>query len=378
MKDNLVKWVIASFLVVLAILVVVAIVSVRNIQRSIATSDWVNHTQAIILETDAILSSLRAGDAALMTFLLTDNARDRTSYQTAYKEMVEEHLKVAQALTRNEPGLSQQVAALETAVSNHIDMARQTIKLRQDGGAEAVRKRLAADADVETIKTIEHYVAQIKADARRQLVERDKASHLAAQTTGWTVRTGLGINFALLALMTVFIRDDIAARQKAAKALEEANAQLEVKVQERTAELAQANQTLREENLQRRWGNQALEHQLRYSQLIINSINDLVFVISKASNITRINPAVVNTTGFQATEVIGQPLARVLTLPKAGEDGDPITIAMRQGRDLRDTAANLVNKSGRTRPIQFSLYPLRDKDKVVGAVVTVRALSPNA
>ena len=68
----------------------------------------------------------------------------------------------------------------------------------------------------------------------------------------------------------------------------------------------------------------------------------------------------------------------MLTLPKAGEDGDPITIAMRQGRDLRDTTANLVNKSGRTRPIQFSLYPLRDKDKVVGAVVTVRALSPNA
>ena len=58
---------------------------------------------------------------------------------------------------------------------------------------------------------------------------------------------------------------------------------------DRTAELASTNATLSTENLERQWANQALEHQLRYNHLIVDSINDLVFVLTKALNISRVN-----------------------------------------------------------------------------------------
>jgi PAS domain-containing protein len=167
----------------------------------------------------------------------------------------------------------------------------------------------------------------------------------------------------------------LAARRKAAHALEEANAHLEAKVQERTAELVQSNHSLKQENLERRWSYQALDHQLRYNQLIINSIAELVFVVSRALNISRVNPAVVHETNWEPQELISQSIERVLQLPPdpaGGASQNPLTSAMREGRQLQDRPANLLTRSGRIIPVYYTLIPLHDQDKIVGGVVTVR------
>ena len=98
MKDNIETRVIGLFLVMVGILIYVAISSLNNIARSIETSDWVNHTHDVILQADAVMSSLHAGDAALRTYLLTGDRRDQGAYRTAYGEMLE-HLAEAKALT---------------------------------------------------------------------------------------------------------------------------------------------------------------------------------------------------------------------------------------------------------------------------------------
>jgi PAS domain S-box-containing protein len=159
--------------------------------------------------------------------------------------------------------------------------------------------------------------------------------------------------------------------------LAEANATLEAKVKERTAELAATNERLVAENQERQWGAQALEHQLRYSQLIINSISDLIFVTTKALNVSRINPAVTQRTGRQSTELVNGPLSRVVTLARPGPSAfDPLAQALKEGRELQDEPAMVTSKDGRTVPARLSLIPLRDRDKVVGSVVTVH-LAPD-
>src|SRR5215216_2733851 len=110
-RENVVKRVITVFLLVLAILSLVAYVTVDNVRRSTETGLWINNTHAIILESDAILSSLHEGDAALRSYLITGDARDQSAYRSAYQEMVE-HLEVAKALTKNEAGQNQRIAAL--------------------------------------------------------------------------------------------------------------------------------------------------------------------------------------------------------------------------------------------------------------------------
>jgi PAS domain-containing protein len=101
----------------------------------------------------------------------------------------------------------------------------------------------------------------------------------------------------------------------------------------------------------------------------------MVFVISRALNVSRINPAVVHQTDWQAQDLIAQSIQRVLQLPtEAGgaSEQNPLSQAMRDGREIQDRPAILTTRSGRTIPVRFSLVPLHDQDKVVGGVVTVR------
>jgi PAS domain-containing protein len=328
----------------------------------------------------------------LRTYLITGDERDKQSYQNAYSTMDQgyrgayskmvEILVQAKALTRSgdeEEPLRSRFLELQNLISNRIDVARSIVKAREQGGLEAVRQQFKSHPDVESIFKIERSVNNIIETENGLLRARDEQQHLQAQATKTTVYTGLGVNFVLVALVVWLMRDDLAARRKAAEALEEANAQLETKVQERTAELVKTNQTLKQENLERRWSYQALDHQLRYNQLIINSIAELVFVISRALNVSRVNPAVVQLTSWEPQELISQSIERILQFPPdpaGGASQNPLTAALRDGRQLQDRPANLLARSGKIIPVLYTLIPLHDQDKIVGGVVTVRVQIP--
>jgi CHASE3 domain sensor protein len=392
MKETIEQRVVGLFVLMLAILAYVAWSSVHNIKENIKSNDWVNHTHDVIIHAGEILSYLHAGDAGLRTYLITGDERDKQSYQNAYSTMDQgyrgayskmvEILVQAKALTRSgdeEEPLRSRFLELQNLISNRIDVARSIVKAREQGGLEAVRQQFKSHPDVESIFKIERSVNNIIETENGLLRARDEQQHLQAQATKTTVYTGLGVNFVLLALVVWLMRDDLIARRKAAQALEEANAMLEAKVQERTAELLKSNQSLKQENLERRWSYQALDHQLRYNQLIINSIAELVFVISRALNISRVNPAVVHATNWEPQELISQSIERILQFPPdpaGGASQNPLTAALRDGRQLQDRPANLLARSGKIIPVLYTLIPLHDQDKIVGGVVTVRVQIP--
>lgn len=375
MKSYIEKRIIAVFLLAFAVLAVVAVVAVRNVHRAIASSDWVNHTHAVVMELDAMVSSLHAGDAALRDYLWTGDARDQAAYREAFSA-AEEHLEVAKVMTQQELSQYQWVTQLEPLLAQHAEFTQQAIKTQPAGG-EAIRQFLTTAAGGRALREIRRLVEKIKADEQELLRQRDTASYLQAQTTRWTVWTGVIINFLLLALGGWLIHNHLEARRQAAAALADANLQLEAKVQTRTAELTRAVQALESENLENKWANQSLEHQLRYTQLIIDSISDLVLVVTKAVNISRINSAVVHHTAFEAQELIGQPWHRIVRLRQEGgvaTDSGWVAHSVKEGREIQECPADVVNRDGQAAPARFSLFPLRDQDKIVGGVIILHML----
>jgi HAMP domain-containing protein len=136
---------------------------------------------------------------------------------------------------------------------------------------------------------------------------------------------------------------------------------------------------LKEQHLERRWASQSLEHQLHYNQLIINSISDLVFVLTKSLNISRINPAVVRLTGFTEVELLKAPLGRqVRLMPPSGSMNPPapdtLIVALKDGRIMEDLPARITGKDGTETAVFLTLVPLRDNNRVVGGVVTLRVV----
>jgi nitrogen fixation/metabolism regulation signal transduction histidine kinase len=140
-------------------------------------------------------------------------------------------------------------------------------------------------------------------------------------------------------------------------------------------------EALKEQLLERRWASQSLEHQLKYNNLIIDSMGELVFVLTKTLNISRINPAVSKYAGYAPADVIRLPLCRVVTLVKsegsdAAESTSAMVAALKAGQSMYDMPAIITAKNGEEIGARLTLVSLQDGNAVVGAVVTLRVGQP--
>ncbi|MBI3877452.1 MAG: CHASE3 domain-containing protein [Verrucomicrobia bacterium] len=372
--ETLERRLLAGFGVVLAVFAVIVAQAVRHSLQSIESSDWVNHTHAVILEADGIVSSLNAAEAAYRAFLITGTARDQAAYRAAYAEMLE-HLEVGKSLTAGDARQQTLFKSLEPLLQRRLDAARASIQARQERGSDAARQLLEADSGAVELRNVQQAVSQLKQEENQLLQRHDQASREQARWMRWLLFTGLGLDLLLLGFLFWLVRADLAVRRAAALALKNQNELLEVKVRERTAELASSIESLEIENLERRWAHEAIERLYRHSEETVRAVDQGVFVISRRGTVLRVNPAVVRLTGWESKDLIGQPLARFVR-PAGAVSGatpwesDPLNAAMKEGRELQRLPAVVAHKDGRNITVRYSSQPVRDQDRVVGAIVT--------
>ncbi|MDM7911715.1 MAG: PAS domain S-box protein, partial [Methanotrichaceae archaeon] len=90
------------------------------------------------------------------------------------------------------------------------------------------------------------------------------------------------------------------------KELEEIRADLELKVQERTAELARANKALQEEVVQRKTAEEMLRLANQHLQDIVEFLPDATFVIDGNNKVTAWNKAMEKMTGVRKEDIMGK------------------------------------------------------------------------
>ncbi len=365
--------VLAFFILILVVLVGVVVASLRNLNRSIATADWVNHTHALITELDSLQPLLAAAEGDLSRYLLTSDQRDHVDYQDKFAQLGES-INVVNALIAGSPDEQALFAPIAAILTRRAELANRIVQLKKTGDTDTLKKLLSDDAESNERRELARAVEKFREKQAELLSDRDRLSYIQAETTRWTVLSGVVLDFLLLCGAAWLIRDDLAARRRATHLLEQTNEQLEAKVRQRTVELSDTNAKLVLQNIEDRWARQALEHQNRYNLLIIDSISDAVFVITKLMNISRMNPAAVHLTGLEPVDLVDRPLSRVLRLEghdPAQTTYDPLARTLVDGHELRAKPAVLTTKPGNSVRILLSIFPLRDGDKVVGGVVVI-------
>lgn len=366
-NDNIEQRMMALFGVVAALLILVAAVALKNVKRTEVSSDWVNSTHAVILESVAIETALHTAESNLRSYVLSGDARDQAAYREAFSEMVE-HLDVAKSMTKADPRQQERIRELDTLVRKRVEFSRNVVTTLQEQGFEAAKQLIQGDAADHTLADIKRLVGKLKDEEAELLQGRDRENYLSAQSTRWTVYVAAVLNVAIIGLIFWLIRHDLKARRLAADAMRMANEQLEEKVTARTEELIKVNDTLTLENLERKWSQSILERQFRHFEQILHSIGDAIFVISRTGRIIRVNPPATKKTGLQVKELIGEPLSSVLVTTENPEVS-PFITALKEGRDLVGVSASIRSRSGEAIKVMARAFPVRDNDKVVGSVV---------
>ncbi len=370
-KEPLLRRVHALFLAMLAVTLAVAVAAVRTIDRNMRSADWVNQTHGLIYELDGMASNLLAGEGRLRSHALTRDAADLSGARADLGAVLD-HLAVARAVLKDDPAASAVLAALERVAQQRLEFADALGAARERDDDEALRRLLQRDSASSAPADFRREVERLRSRQFELLSERDRESYRQAHDTRWVVGLGALANVLLAVGVAWLVREDLALRRRTTAALQAAHDALEERVRERTAELTATNRRLVAENRARQWTSLSQEHQLRYHQLIVNAVSDLVLVLTKELTVTRINPAVAHATGRTEEEVLGQPLARLVRFADPG-GGEALARALRDGREF-STPVQLVGRDG--PPAALSLVPLRDQDQVVGGIAIVHLRTP--
>ncbi|MBW2337678.1 MAG: PAS domain S-box protein, partial [Deltaproteobacteria bacterium] len=194
--------------------------------------------------------------------------------------------------------------------------------------------------------------------------EIDQADALGSYlTTRTVILTVLGITVLLaLGSMVFAVLIDVRAN----RALQKSYDELELRVEERTAELKE---------------NQArLEQAEERSRLLLESAQEGIFGVGEDGLVNFINPAGLALLGFEAVELIGQKIHPLIHHTRP--DGTPYPVeecpmyhSLTQGTIGSRDDEVLWRKDDTSFPVEYTSVPIRKNGSIAGSVVVFRDIS---
>jgi signal transduction histidine kinase len=224
----------------LVVLTVISAGSVYLVNKAREDARWVVHTVESENQISFTQLQLRRAESAQRGFLLTMQPRFQTDFEEAASQLGPAITRLSQLVSDN-PVQRRLLDQMVPLSNQRIDEFRQTIELarmrRLDAAAKIVREDVGRDA----MNHIYDLAGQMRAEEDRQFALRtadaDRSQTLAASMTG----IGSGFVVVLAGISIFLVRRSLRAREEAEAQLRDNYLNLEATIDERTADLREAN-----------------------------------------------------------------------------------------------------------------------------------------
>ncbi|MBB4378337.1 CHASE3 domain-containing protein [Bradyrhizobium sp. SBR1B] len=224
----------------LLILTVISAGSVYLVNKAREDSTWVLHTIEAESQINALLLEIRRAESSARGFLLTQGPDFQSDHEKAVAAIIPALDKLTRQIGDN-PAQRDSIEKLSAAIETRLDQFSREMKFVKDGQpdrATALIREAAAGNTTTTISNLAN--AMIREEERLfrvRTANSDRSQTLAASMTG--IGSGLVVLLALIS--TWLVRRSARARDEAEVRLRDANVNLESVVDERTADLREAN-----------------------------------------------------------------------------------------------------------------------------------------
>src|SRR4030088_2577821 len=224
----------------LVVLTIISAGSVYLVNKAREDARWIVRTVEVENQISLTQLQLRRAESAQRGYLSTLRPDFQTDFEEAASQLTPALTRLSR-LTSDNPVQKRLVAEVLPLINQRIDELRNTIELartqRIDDPAQIVREGIARDA----MKHIDDLASEMRAEEDRLFVLRttsaDRSQILAASMTG----IGSGFVVVLAGISIFLVRRSARARDDAEALLRDNNLNLETTIDERTADLREAN-----------------------------------------------------------------------------------------------------------------------------------------
>jgi signal transduction histidine kinase len=226
----------AGFLVLVAI----SASSVVLVTQSRKDNRQVVHSVEVENQINALMLQIRRAESASRGYLLTSEPRFLANYETASATILPAVDRLA-SLTRDDPVQIENSKRLRAPVQARLEGLAKVIDFvkRNDAAAGVAMLREAGTKD--TVQQIDDITGAMRAEEDRLFALRTKTADRTQQLASIVTVVGSGLVVALAGISILLVRRSARARDDAEAQLRDNNLNLETTVDERTADLREAN-----------------------------------------------------------------------------------------------------------------------------------------
>ncbi|MCK1290176.1 signal transduction histidine kinase [Bradyrhizobium sp. GM2.2] len=233
-------WQILLFAAGLLVLTVISAGSVYLVNKARDDSKWVIHTIEAENQINALLLEIRRAESTARGYLLTQGEDFKVDHDKAVAALVPALDRLTRLIGDN-PEQRQSIEKLSAAIETRLGQFVQEMDFIRRGEPEKAAALVREIASTDTTAAIANVATGMIQEEERlfrlRTVNSDRSQTLAASMTG--IGSGLVVLLALISIWLV--RRSALARDDAEARLRDANVNLEGVVDERTADLREAN-----------------------------------------------------------------------------------------------------------------------------------------
>ncbi|MFB9262548.1 CHASE3 domain-containing protein [Bradyrhizobium erythrophlei] len=233
-------WQILLLAVGFLVLIAISVASVLLVNKAREDNALVVHTVEVESQIANLLLEIRRAESAMRAYLLTSAPQYLAQYQSAAADIPPAVAQLAR-ITRDNPVQATNVTKLKEAVAQRLAEFARGVDAVKNGDIAANVDVLRNDSSTDAVQTIADISRAMRAEEDRQFAMRtaraDQTQILASSVT----IAGSCMVISLAALAVFLLRRSARVRNEAEAKLRDINVTLEATVNERTADLREAN-----------------------------------------------------------------------------------------------------------------------------------------
>ena len=216
-----------GFCVALAILAGMSGVSYLSLEGFVERARWVEHTQEVLREAEAVLSDLKDVETGVQGYLITGQEGLLSSYISGLAS-ISKHLRRVNELTAENHEQQKRIHVLEKLVEKRLQQAAQLLELANSGTllmSDPARTRVSEGK--QTMDAIRELMADMRDQEEILLVQRAKDSKRSSDLATTIIGAGTLTSISMLVIAFVFLRREIGQRARAEQAAQASATEIE-------------------------------------------------------------------------------------------------------------------------------------------------------